>query len=204
MKKFTFLTLLIFLAVFLFAQTASDYDKILTGDFSAFVGYYVNESNNRRFLPSDGKISAPSNYQTGNFKKTGGVYTWDIWGSQEGSSVMLFPIGVDIRGIKTDTTRVRICFTTLRLDTPSNSNAVYYKESKFPATHVVSENLELKNLEDLNSETIKILEKGTEVLVLLWRNNVIIDGNSGRWVYICTIDGASGYCYSGYLEEIKE
>jgi hypothetical protein len=203
MKQFAFLTVLAFLAVSLFAQTASDYDKILKGDFSAVAGYYVTEDNWRIFLPPDGN-TAFNDYRVSDFRKTGGVYTWGILGRQEGVAVMLFPIGVDIEGITTDTTKVRIYFTSFRWEAPSNPSHIYYKESKFPATHVTTDNLRLRMRQDLNSETITILEKGAKALVQYWRDPVTIDGISGRWVQVYTIDGLMGYCFSGYLEELSD
>jgi hypothetical protein len=194
MKKFAFSVFLVLLAFSLFAQTAGDYDRILRGDFSAFAGYYVTEEGGRIFLRPDGK-TAMGNTRVGQFKKTEGIYSWFESGAQDGWSIILVPIGVEIKGKETDTTKVRIW--------PAYGS-IYYRESEFPATHVTTENLRIREDQNLSSETIKIIEKGTKVLVQEWGNYLTIEGNSARWAYVYSNNGFWGWCYSGYLEEIKE
>jgi hypothetical protein len=204
MKKFAFLAVFGFLAVSLFAQNTINYDKILQGDLSDFVGYWVNGDNERLYLRSDGKNTADKNYQTASFSKKEGIYSWVMFGNREQIVLNLVPIGVDIEGINTDKTRLRIYTGYTKEMGPSDPKHIYYKESEFPATHVTSENLRLRSRNDLNSETIETMEKGTMVLILSWGNNVSIDGNSARWALVDTIDGLRGWCYSGYLKEIEE
>ena len=202
MKKFVVSLVLIFLVPFLFAQTVSDYEKILKGDFSAFVGYWVNANNKREFLRSDGSqyktemFLYGKNYRVRNFAITEGVYTWYIHGGQEGYSIMLFPIGVDIEGIETDTAKTRI-HIGMRL--PSDPKEVYYRESSFPTTHIVSEDIILKKYW-FDEEAIGTLKKGTLVLIHSWQKRK--DGVLFARTY--TGDGLEGWCSPEHLEEIQE
>ena len=208
MKKNVFLFLLIFFAISGFAQSAGDYNKILNGDLSAFVGYWVNGKNERVYLKSDGTLFR--NHEVSPFEKTEGVYIWGNHTEWGGVAVMLFPVGVEVYGVdstgkygativKSDKTKVRLF---LGQDYPFDPKEIFYKESKFPVTHIVSENLRLRTDQNLNAETIIILKKDTKVLVYKWGDNVSIDGKNARWAHVFTIDGLQGWCYSGYLKEL--
>ena len=211
MKKYIFLLFLVFLVISVYAQNAGDYNKILNGNLSAFVGYWVDENNDRIYLQSDG--TTLKGLKASGFKKKGDVYSWGINAEGDeggGFTAMLFPVGADVYGydstaknviIKSDKTRVRLFFGQ---DYPFESKQLFYKKSEFPITHIVSENLRLKTDQNLSSETLNILKKGTKVLVHEWGNNVSIDGKNARWAYIFTVDGLQGWCYSGYLKELKK
>ena len=80
---------------------------------------------------------------------------------------------------------------------------MYYRESVFPATHIVTENLRLRTGQNLNAETIVVLKNDTKVLVQEWGNNLTVEGKTARWASVYTIDGLSGWCFSGYLKELK-
>jgi hypothetical protein len=202
MKKHAFSGILIFLAGSLFAQTASDYDKILEGDLSAFTGYWVNGNNHRIYLLSDGTTGGGDS-QASLFSKTEGVYNWFIKSPHEGIYLNLAPIGVAIAGIETDATRARVFYSSSNRKAP-RLEYIYYRESAFPATHVTTDNLRLRGWPGLSANTITILEKGAKALIQMWGGDVTIDGLSARWAYVYTIDGLEGWCFSGYLEEIKE
>ena len=191
MKKFVFSAILVFLAAFIFAQTADDYDKILKGDFSAVSGYYINEYSGRRerhFLQQNGRTEEYNGYQAGSFSKTEGAYKWTVLGRQEGYTIMLFPVGVEIKGIDTDKSRVRIYFTY------DNHNPriedILYKETTFPATHIVTEDIPAHN---------GIIKKGSKVVI-----QHTYQKNSETWALIYAIDGVWENCSMEYLEEIKE
>jgi hypothetical protein len=189
MKKFAFLMILVFLAISVFAQNTINYDKILRGDLSDLVGYWIR--GNGRFY------FQPTNRVYGNvMKRENGIYSW----TAGHFGMMLLPVGVPYY-FETDTTRVRLA---MGQDGPSSPEQFYYKEDEFPATHITDENLRLRTEQDLSSSTIKILEKGTEVLVQKWGNAVTIDGSSARWAYVFTSDGFEGWCYSGYLKELSK
>jgi hypothetical protein len=187
MKKYLFLTALIFLTISLFAQNDINYDKILKGDLSDFVGYWVNGNNRRMYIQSD---------TFGNFKKwDDGIYSWN--GGNH--AVWILPVGVETPYCKSDTTRVRLHSGQ---DAPGAPEDFYYRETEFPATHIVEENLRLRTDQNLSSSTLKILEKGAKVLVQEWGNDVTIDGSSARWALVFTGDGFIGWCYSGNLKEL--
>jgi hypothetical protein len=190
MKKFAFSLVLVFLASFLFAQTASDYDKILKGDLSAFAGYWLNGNNDLIVLQSNGANGKEG--EAGNYNKGNGVYSWWI----PFAGAMLFPVGVETPNVRTDTTKVRL---TMGQAVPGTAKEYYYK---VPATHVVTINKSLR--EYSASMTILAVNKGTQVLVYQWGNAVTIDGISGKWALIVTSDGSRGWYFSGYLEEIKK
>jgi hypothetical protein len=207
MKKFAFSLALTFLAVFIFAQTAADYDKILKGDLSAFVGYWVNGDNWRVFLRSDGTFDFDDQPAVNFSKDSNGAYVWTIPNVDPDSGypltlhVGLLPVGVPYYySIKTDTTRVRLYIAVQ--EGPGSPNAFYYKESRFPATHTTTEILRLRTDQNLSSETVTVIKKGARVLVREWGNDVTIDGKSAKWALVYTADGFRGWCYSGYLKEI--
>jgi hypothetical protein len=208
MKKLAFFLAFVFPGIFLFAQTAGDYDKILGGDLSAFAGYWVNGRNDRFYLHSDGEIFVPDEayMKAGGFSKNGDVYHWLVFQA----AVELYPVGVDARGfdyatqkrdvvIQTDKTKVRLFAGQ---EAPGSPADFYYRESVFPATHFAADNIRLRTHQGLDSETIKILQKNTRVLVQNWGNQETIDGLSAKWAYVYTGDGLKGWCYSGYLKEI--
>ena len=213
MKKYIFLLILFFITFSINAQNRSDYDNILNGNLSAFVGYWVNGNNIRIYLQPDGRAFRDD--KASGFKKNRDFYSWGDSSEWGGVTVMLFPVGVviyrfDSKGeydptgksgiVESNTKEVRLF---LGHEYPYDPKDIFYKESEFPATHIASENLRLRTDQNLSSDTIKILEKGIKVVVYEWGNSVSIDGKNARWAYVFTIDGLQGWCYSGYLTELK-
>jgi hypothetical protein len=107
-----------------------DYSKILKGDFSEFAGTWVNWRNE--------KIQISSN---GTFRDSGGLkkFDFDVLGTHgecRGSIIFydendkvdssypnaLYPVGVEVVGLKTDTTKVRMC----NPNSPSEEDVLYY------------------------------------------------------------------------------
>ncbi|MDR1929626.1 MAG: SH3 domain-containing protein [Treponema sp.] len=202
MKKFAFSLVLTFLAVSLFAQNTASYEKLLRGDLSDFAGYWVNGENERIYLRPNGTTYFQGQ-EAGNFgKSTAGTYGWNISLDDEpGFFVMILPVGVDgFYDVKTDTTKVRLAAGH---DVPGSAEGYYYRESQFPATHSTTENIKLRTGQDLSSATIKVLAKGAKVLLYKSGNEATIDGISARWVYVYTIDGFKGWCFSGYLQDTR-
>ncbi|MDR2964649.1 MAG: hypothetical protein LBU88_02620 [Treponema sp.] len=88
-----------------------DYNKILTGDLSDFIGYWVNNNNEKRDLVPSGLFGG--GVQAHGFEKTKrGSYFWNVTADMGGFGVELFPIGVEAVGargiVPTDTTKVRM------------------------------------------------------------------------------------------------
>jgi hypothetical protein len=203
MKKFTFVLVLTFLAVALFAQNAASYGKLLKGDLSDFAGYWVNGKGERIYLRPNGTTYFKSQNASGFTKTASGYYHWNVSGDGGGFGVMILPVGVDpkIYDVTTDSTKVRL---HAGQDGAGSPEEYYYRESQFPATHSTTENIKLRTGQDLSSETIKILTKGTKVLLYSSGDKATIDGISAAWVYVYTIDGFQGWCFAGYLKDIRE
>jgi hypothetical protein len=198
MKKFSFSLVLTFLTVFIFAQTAGDYDEILKGNFSAFVGYWVNGDGDRIYLRPDGTTYFQGQ-EADNFRKsTSGSYSWGVFSSGYGGfGVTIIPVGVEGH-IKTDITRVRLIAGH---EAPTSPEGYYYRETTFPATHIATENIRLRTDQNLSASTIKVLAKGTKVLLDKWGDEAVIDGISASWVYVFTLEGLNGWCFLGYLKD---
>jgi hypothetical protein len=208
MKKRAFLTVLVFLSAFLFAQTAGDYANLLKGNLSAFAGVWVNGNGRRVYLRSDGTLNFSGQdenqgQRAAGYRQSQGSYYWSIaFEDEPGFAVMLLPAGVEAAyNVKTDTTRVRLAAGH---DAPGDGNGYYYKEVAISATHSAVENLRLRSDQNLTASTIKVLPKGTRVKVQKWGNPLTVDGKTARWAYVLTSDGFEGWCFSGYLEEIKK
>jgi hypothetical protein len=202
MKRFAFSLVLTFLVVSLFAQNTASYGKLLRGDLSDFAGYWVNGENKRIYLRPNGTTYFQGQ-EAGNFgKSTAGIYSWNISLDDEpGFGVMILPVGVDGFGdVKTDTTKVRLATGH---EAPGSAEGYYYRESQFPATHSTTENIRLRTGQDLSSVTIKVLAKGTKVLLYAWGNEATIDGVFAMWAYVYTIDGFEGWCFSRYLQDTR-
>jgi hypothetical protein len=206
MKKFAFSVVLIFLAIFLFVKTTSDYDKILKGDLSAFAGYWINGEGGRFFLAPDGTSSITSKAKAYDFRKGDGSghYSWNVAEEFGGYWVAIYPAGFVFSEFHSDETKVRLYAGHDFYPWDQMPDKIFYKESKFPATHITTENLRLRTDQDLNSSTIKILGKGTKVLIREWGTEITIEGTSAKWAYVYTSDGLAGWCYSGYLKELQE
>jgi hypothetical protein len=91
-------------------------------------------------------------------------------------------------------------------------DAEYYKLSGPPkpnmadyeATHTTTDNLKVRITPELSSRVPAVLEKGTPLQVLEYGPAETIAGVTAPWVRIVTGDGDTGWCFSAYLEEIKE
>jgi hypothetical protein len=76
--------------------------------------------------------------------------------------------------------------------------------SGFQATHITADRLRLRKASNISAQTVTTLEKGAEVQVLETGEEALIDGIRAPWVKVW--DGTTGYkgwCFSGYLREIK-
>jgi hypothetical protein len=76
--------------------------------------------------------------------------------------------------------------------------------SSYRATHITTDRLRLRKAPDVSAQTVTTLEKGAEVQVLETGEEAVIDGIRAPWFKV--LDGTAGYkgwCFSGYLREIK-
>lgn len=72
-------------------------------------------------------------------------------------------------------------------------------------------NLKLRQSENLNSDVIMVMEKGSLVRIIAIGHDDYIDGVENNWVYVQPVtfneqmemvnSGEDGYCYGAYLEE---
>jgi hypothetical protein len=74
----------------------------------------------------------------------------------------------------------------------------------YEVTHTTTDNLKVRITPELSSRVPAVLEKGTPVQVLEYGPAETISGVTATWVRILTGDGDTGWCFSAYLEEIKE
>jgi hypothetical protein len=86
-----------------------------------------------------------------------------------------------------------------KISGPPKPNMADYK-----ATHTTTDNLKVRITPELSSRVPVVLEKGTPVQVLEYGPAETIAGVVAPWVRILTGDGDTGWCFSAYLEEIKE
>jgi len=125
------------------AISAESYAKILNGDLSDFAGYWVNGEDSRVELKHNGVFGNYDDFsdvEIMNFhKNTNGAYTWTIATEWFGSTITIYPAGIDVMGgngiLQTDTTKVRIT----AVDIPYRSAEVFYREGQVPAAHFADE-----------------------------------------------------------------
>ena len=107
------------------------YAKILSGDFSAFAGIWVNGKGTRVELKPNGVFGNYAEYPDviiGNVRiAADGVYLWSIGTEWFDSPITMYPAGIDVMGgngiLQTDTTKVRIT----AVDIPYRNDEVYYQ-----------------------------------------------------------------------------
>jgi len=107
------------------------YAKILSGDFSAFAGIWVNGKGARVELKPNGVFGNYAEYPDviiGNVRiAADGVYLWSIGTEWFDSPITMYPAGIDVMGgngiLQTDTTKVRIT----AVDIPYRNDEVYYQ-----------------------------------------------------------------------------
>jgi hypothetical protein len=76
--------------------------------------------------------------------------------------------------------------------------------SNYVATHQTLDNLRLRDTANTSAKLVATLPKGTEVQVIETGPVTTIDGISAPWVRVTGGNGYTGWCFSGYLEEIKK
>jgi len=124
-------------------NTSDDiYAKLLTGDFSAFAGVYVNSKGDTLTLLSSGLIEdslQPDESLTVSSlptKQSDGTYTWAIYYTDmsAGYEGVLYPIGVSVQyddlassnaKKQDDASKVRLATLQAR---PSDESQIYYKK----------------------------------------------------------------------------
>jgi hypothetical protein len=74
--------------------------------------------------------------------------------------------------------------------------------SKYSATHKTLDNLRMRDNSNTTSLLVTTLQKDTDVQVLETGTNTTIDGITAPWVKILSSTGYTGWCFSGYLEEL--
>ncbi len=71
-------------------------------------------------------------------------------------------------------------------------------------TRQVSENLRLRSIPNTSGEIVTTIQASTLVCLLKTGENETIEGITAPWVYVETEEGIRGWCFSGYLEEIRK
>jgi len=74
--------------------------------------------------------------------------------------------------------------------------------SSYRPTHRVTENLRLRDSANTSSLIVTTLQKDTEVQVIETGANATINNITAPWVKVISSTGFTGWCFSGYLEEI--
>jgi hypothetical protein len=76
--------------------------------------------------------------------------------------------------------------------------------TNYTATHRTLDNLHLRDTANTSAKLVTTLPKGTEVQLIETGPATTIDGISAYWVKVISGNGYTGWCFSGYLEEIKK
>ena len=142
------------------ANSSNPYAKVLSGDFSAFAGTWVNGEASRSELKPNGifgNYDDFSDIETVNFhRNTDGSYTWTISTEWFGSPITIYPVGIAVIGgngiLQTDTTKVRIT----AVDIPYRSEEVYYRQGELPAAQSNSKYPQFVYPVQFNNQTIPI------------------------------------------------
>jgi hypothetical protein len=71
-------------------------------------------------------------------------------------------------------------------------------------SHRLTSNLRLRSRPGTSAAIVDTLPEGSGVYVLRTGDSATIDGITAPWVYVAAQNGNQGWCFSGYLEEIKE
>lgn len=78
------------------------------------------------------------------------------------------------------------------------------EKNEYLMTHYVTDNLKLRESDDLSSSTITTLPKSTLVSIIETGKNDTIDGIVAPWIKVMSQTGFVGWCFSGYVEEIDK
>ncbi|MDR1306700.1 MAG: SH3 domain-containing protein [Treponema sp.] len=76
--------------------------------------------------------------------------------------------------------------------------------SNYSTTHRTLDNLRLRDAANTSSRLVTTLPKDTEIQVIETGSSTTIDGITAPWVKIISSTGYTGWCFSGYLEEVKK
>ena len=76
--------------------------------------------------------------------------------------------------------------------------------SNYSSTHRTLDNLRLRDSPDTTSKLVTTMQKGTEVQVIETGSSETIDGITAPWVKVISSTGYTGWCFGGYLKEIKK
>ena len=143
-------------------ETADPYQKILTGDLSAFAGTWVNARGEIKQLRANGTLNAGETayeFKIGNENDqhiAGTYYQWivNMGGEAGGFEVWLFPAGSAIRNydgdfIETDNSKVRIVIELI-----GSSAEIYYREGEAP----------IQTASNIPSDIAEIIHKRIEAI----------------------------------------
>jgi len=74
--------------------------------------------------------------------------------------------------------------------------------SRYAPTHRVTDNLRLRDSANTSSLIVTTLQKDTEVQIIETGASTTINNITAPWVKVISSTGFTGWCFSGYLEEI--
>jgi hypothetical protein len=100
-----------------------DYTNILNGDFYDFAGTWENGKGYRQTLKKDGLFGESWKQVLGIKYETNGSYFWFVEADHDSQRMWLYPVGIDIPNIQSDTTKVRLVSEGY-----SSSDDVYYRK----------------------------------------------------------------------------
>lgn len=185
------------------AALSEGYAKLLNGDYSQFTaGYWVMGAQGIQ-LRADGTFNDEVAASVAH-RNDDGSYSWGMWEKGGGGwAAVLFPVGVDARDVKSDTTKVRLW---MGQDWHiSNDDGLYYYYPAQTAFYYATSNLRLRSAPDTskNNRIAGILE-GDSVALLETGKTDNIDGITAPWYMVKTADGTIGWVFSGYLTALSE
>jgi hypothetical protein len=74
---------------------------------------------------------------------------------------------------------------------------------KFPATHMLTADLNVFSRQDGGSTVVASLKKGDPIIVLEYGAYASWNGITAKWAKVQTNDDKTGWLFSGYLEEVR-
>lgn len=107
-----------------------NHEELMMGDFSAIAGEYINSKEEIFFLNNEG-LRDNGEFSMSDVYYINGIYQMNLWqgdtssGSTGGYAITIYPVGIEIEGLVTDTTKIRISYGQAE---PMSEEEIYTKK----------------------------------------------------------------------------